>query len=109
MAQYYQLRHHHHNPLISFATALVGLVGGFITLLLGTRFVLSLVGVDRLQPLVNQVYSLSYPFIAPFVGIFDYQPQFGVVRFELHTLVAIVFWAVATWLLARLISLPNDD
>ncbi len=115
MAGYYrEVDYHHsehtHQPV--FSTLLAGLAsaaGGIIILLLALRFVLSALGVDRLGTVASVVYAASYPFVAPFFALFNYQQQFGVLRFEFQTLIAIVVWAGAAWMLTSLLRFEEED
>lgn len=110
MAQYYQV--HHHESRHIFATTLATLVsaiGGLIVLTLISRFILTLFEVDRLQPFANFIYTVSYPFVAPFFTLFNYQQQMGVLKFEYQTLLAIVFWSLATWFIANSINIVKED
>ena len=90
---------------------LVNLIGGIIVGLLTLRFLLSLFGANRGNAFADFIYSASHPFVSPFFGLFNYQEQFGVVRFEFETLIAIIFYAVVTALLVRLFTLDRrvDD
>lgn len=112
MSQYYRQAHYHGNEhRHHFATALaslVSLLGGLIVTALAARFVLSLYEVDRLRPLADAVYSVSYSFVAPFFSVFNYQQQMGILKFEFQTLLAIVFWSLATWFIARAISKQQE-
>ncbi len=85
----------------------VFLIGGIIVTLLGLRFILSLLGANQGNAFADFVYNASHPFVAPFFGLFNYQPQFGMVRFEFETLIAIVFWSFATWVIIRLINIGD--
>lgn len=87
----------------------ISLIGGIIMAILAMRFVLSLLGANRGNPFADFIYSFSYPFVAPFFGLFNYQPQFGVVRFEYETLFAIVFWAFVTWVILKLATIADRD
>ena len=95
-------------PVTPVAARLVYLVGGIITALLGLRFLLSLLGANRGNTFADFIYTTSHPFVAPFFGLFNYQEQFGVVRFEFETLVAMLFWGFVTWLIVQLIMLPAE-
>lgn len=93
---------------VPIAARIVYLLGGIITTLLGLRFVLSLLGANRGNDFANFIYTASHPFVAPFFGLFNYQEQFGVVRFEFETLIAMLFWGFVTWLIVQLIMLPGE-
>jgi hypothetical protein len=89
------------------AARVIYTLGSIIMALLGLRFVLMLLGANQGNAIVNFIYSASYPFAAPFFGIFNYQHQYGVARFEFETLIAIAFYALVTWLLVRLVTIAN--
>lgn len=89
------------------AARIISFIGGVIMALLGLRFLLMLLGANRGNGLVDFIYSASYPFAAPFFGIFNYQQQFGVSRFEFETLIAIVIYGLITWALIRLVTIGN--
>jgi hypothetical protein len=81
-------------------------VGGVIVTLLLVRFVLQLLGASQGSQFVDFIYTLSTPFVAPFVGIFG-QPTFGVSQFESPTIVAIIVYALVIVGIAKLISLTR--
>lgn len=88
---------------------LIYLLGGIIITLLGFRFLLSLLGANRENTFASLIYGASYPFAAPFFGLFNYQPQIGVVRFEFETLIAILFWSFVTWGLVKIVTLARRN
>lgn len=92
---------------MTIAARIVYTIGGIIVTLLGVRFVLSLLGANRANEFANFIYSASHPFVAPFFGLFNYQEQFGVVRFEFETIVAMIFWSFLTWVAVRLLTIGN--
>lgn len=46
--------------------SIVYVIGGFIELLVGLRFVLRLIGANAGNAIVSWVYAWSTPFVAPF-------------------------------------------
>lgn len=94
---------------MNIAARVVYTIGGIITALLAIRFLLSLLGANRANEFASFIYGVSYPFVAPFFGLFNYTPQFGVMRFEFETLIAMAFWAFVTWMLVRLLSLGSRN
>jgi uncharacterized protein YggT (Ycf19 family) len=86
---------------------LVYLVGGIIIALLAVRFLLSLLGANKGNGFADFIYSASHPFVAPFFGLFNYDEQIGVSRFEFETLVAIVVYAIVMAILARLVTIGS--
>lgn len=91
----------------NIAARIVSLIGGLISFVLVLRFLLSLLGANSTNAFANFIYTVSRPFVAPFFGLFNYQPQFGTVRFEWETLIAIVFWAAVTWFVVRLLTIGS--
>jgi uncharacterized protein YggT (Ycf19 family) len=85
----------------TLAERIVYLVGSVIISVLALRFILSLLGANRGNVIADFIYSVSQPFVAPFFGLFNYTPQFGVVRFEFETLVAIIFYTIAMAIIGR--------
>jgi uncharacterized protein YggT (Ycf19 family) len=89
----------------TIAERLVYLLGGLLIVLLGLRVLLSLLGANRGNWFADFIYSVTYPFVKPFFGLFGYSVQYGVSRFEIETVVAIVVYALIIALIARLVSL----
>jgi hypothetical protein len=87
------------------AARIIWWVAGVLLVLLAFRFVLALLGANPGNGFANFIYSVSHPFVAPFFGLFSYNTQLGVSRFEIYTLVAMAVYAVIAWGLARLVTL----
>jgi hypothetical protein len=87
------------------AARVIWWVAGVLLVLLAFRFVLALLGANPANAFANFIYSVSHPFVAPFFGLFSYNTQLGVSRFEIYTLVAMAVYAVIAWGLARLVTL----
>ena len=92
-----------------FAQRVVYYIGGALLILLALRFVLALLGANRANPFADLIFSLSLPFVAPFFGLFSYEPVYGQFAFELGTLVAIAVYAALTAGVARLFTLNRRD
>jgi hypothetical protein len=92
------------NPVSDMLARLVYIVGSVIVTLLLMRFALSLLGANRGNGIADFIYSASQPFAAPFFGLFNYDTQFGVARFEVETLVAAASYGLLTWLIVSLIE-----
>ena len=88
------------------ADRIIWLLAGLITILLGFRFVLALLGANPNNAFASFIYGLSRPFVAPFFGLFGYDSAFtGVGRFEFYTLIAIAVYLVLAWIISRIINL----
>lgn len=110
MAYMYRgVRHTYANYGLMVVARIISTLGGAIATLLTVRFVLSLLGANRANQFASFIYNASHPFVAPFFGLFNYQEQFGIIRFEFETLIAIVFWGFVTWMIVRLLTLGSDS
>lgn len=87
---------------------LVWFVAGVILALLGLRFILSLLGANTTNAFANFIYDTSHPFVAPFFNLFNYDSiQYGVSRFELYTLVAIIVYGLVASGIAYLMMITR--
>ncbi len=84
---------------------IVSLIVGILLTLLAIRFVLSLLGANQDNAFASFIYALTYPFVAPFFGLFNYTAQYGVARFEFETLVAMVVYALVGMVIAKALTL----
>lgn len=89
----------------TLAERVIYLLGGILITLLALRVLLSLLGANRENAFADLIYGITYPFVAPFFGLFGYTVQYGVSRFEIETLVAIVVYLALTAMLAWLVTL----
>lgn len=90
------------------ATRVVWYLAGILLILLAFRFVLALLGANPANPFASFIYSASYPFVAPFFGLFGYHLAYGVSRLEVFTLVAMAVYAVIAWGLDKLVNITRD-
>lgn len=86
-------------------TNVIWVLDGLLLILLAFRFVLALAGANPANAFANFIYTVSYPFVAPFFGLFSYHYHYGISRLEGYTLVAITVYLVAGWLLAALVNI----
>ena len=77
------------------------LVFGIVEALIAIRFVLRALGANPDAGFAQLIYGLTAPLIAPFVGLFG-TPQAGGSVLELHSIVALVVYALLGWLLGKL-------
>jgi len=91
--------------LLGYSMAqIVYFIFGLIEALLALRFVLVLLGASTASTFVSFVYNLSAPLVAPFFGMFATSPAFGASRIELETLIALIVYAIVSYLIARLLE-----
>jgi hypothetical protein len=91
----------------STAERVIYYIMGVLLTILAFRFVLSLLGANRGNVFADLIYSLSYPFVAPFFGLFGYTVQYGQSRFEIETLVAMVVYALLAYGIAKLVRIAR--
>lgn len=86
---------------------IVEIIGGIVLAILGLRFLLALFGANAANAFAHFIYSVSRPFVSPFFGLFNYQEQLGIGRFEFETLIAIIFWGLVFWGISRLLHVAQ--
>ena len=87
----------------------VGLLFGVLFALLGLRILLLLLGANAGNPIVDGIYSITEPFVAPFRGIFsiDQISPTGNSALDIAAIVAIVGWALVALLITAVLRLPD--
>lgn len=88
-------------------TNIIWFVCGVLLVLLAFRFILALLGANPGNWFANFIYTVSHPFVAPFFGLFSYNYHYGISRFEVYTLVAMVVYAVIAWILSALVNIDR--
>ena len=84
------------------------LLFGILEGLLGIRFVLGLLGANPAAGFAQFIYSITQPFLAPFIGLFGTARSGGSV-FDVSILVAIVIYALIAWVLVKIVGLLMGD
>lgn len=82
-------------------------IEGVIIALLALRFVLRLIGASAASSFVNFIYAITYPFAAPFFGMFQTQWGYGRARLEFETLIAMAAYAVLAYILVGLVRVSK--
>lgn len=95
---------------IVIAQRVVWFIIGLINVIIALRFVLLLLGANRGAGFTDFIYSISAPFVAPFVGIFG-EPVYGQSVFEVSSILAIVIYTLIGWGIVKLLTLsrPQDE
>lgn len=93
----------------STAERIVYFISGIILTILAFRFILSLLGANRDNGFADFIYSFSYPFVAPFFGLFGYEVEYGVARFEIETLVAMAVYALVAYAIVKMIRIARKE
>jgi YggT family protein len=82
-------------------TQLIYWVFGLIEGLIAIRFVLKALGANPSAGFAQFIYGITAPLVAPFYGLFGNPAAQGSVL-ELHSLVALIVYALLAWLLGKL-------
>jgi hypothetical protein len=77
------------------------LVFGLIEAVLLIRFVLKALGANAEAGFAQFIYGMTGPLVAPFLGLFGTPQAASGATLELHTLIALVIYALVAWLLAK--------
>jgi hypothetical protein len=88
---------------------IVGLIFGILIGLILLRFVLLLLGANADNGIVDAIYGLSEPLVAPFRGIFaleTFRPT-GASVVDIAALVAIVGWLLIYLLVFAILKIPD--
>jgi uncharacterized protein YggT (Ycf19 family) len=80
------------------------LIFGIIAGLVAIRFVLRALGASPNADFASFIYGITAPLVQPFVGLFGTTQLDGAVL-ELHSLIAIIVYALVGWLLGKLVSI----
>ena len=82
-------------------TRAIYLLFGLIEALLVIRFVLKALGANAEAGFAQLIYGVTGPLVAPFMGLFGTPQAAGGSVLEVHTLIAIVIYALVAWLVSR--------
>ena len=81
---------------------LVYWVFGLIEGLILVRFILKALGANPSAGFAQFIYGITAPLVAPFYGMFGNPTAQGSVL-ELHSIVALIVYALVAWLIAKLV------
>ncbi len=91
---------------------IVWFIAGLIMAIIAIRFVLFLLGANRGSGFFQLIFSLSQPFVLPFLGLFE-EPTYGGSVFESASVVAVIVYALVAYAVARLVTIvlasPNTS
>ncbi len=96
-------------PPPTLAGRVIWYIGGAISILLGFRFVLALLGANTANAFAHFIYSVTTPLASPFFSLFGYTPSYGVSRLEVSTLVAIAVYCLVAWGLVKLVTIARPE
>jgi YggT family protein len=82
-------------------TQMIYWIFGLIEGLIAIRFLLKALGANPSAGFAEFIYGITYPLVLPFVGLFG-SPQAQGSVLEVHSVVALIVYALLAWLLGRL-------
>jgi len=84
------------------------LLFGILEGLLAIRFFLALLGANPAAGFAQVIYTVTKPFLAPFVGLFG-TVRFGGSVLDVSPLMAIIVYSLIAWVLVRAVGLVMGD
>ena len=93
------------NSAVARIVNIVYFMFGALELLLAIRVILQLIGANASNGFANFVYGLSSPFVALFASLVQNPALTATSVLEITTIIAMLVWAIVTWLTGRLIWL----
>ena len=96
---------------LSYARRVVSLLFGILAVLIGLRILLLLLVANQQNSIVDFVYNVTEPFVAPFRGIFSLDtvsPGGGSV-FDIAAVVALIGWLLIYLLILAILRLGDRD
>ena len=105
----------HHDPVMVESSPLapirrtIWLLFGVLIALIGIRIVFLVLGANEGNVIVDAVYAITDPFVAPFRGIFSIEQvrPIGTSVFDVAALVAIVGWALVAAVIGAILRIPD--
>jgi uncharacterized protein YggT (Ycf19 family) len=93
-----------------YARRILSLIFGILAVLIGLRILLLLFVANEQNAIVDFIYSVTEPFVAPFRGIFSIdQVTAGQSAFDVAAVVALVGWLLIYLLLMAILRLGDRD
>lgn len=92
-----------------YARRVVSLLFGILAVLIALRIVLLLLVANQTNGLVDFIYNVTEPFVAPFRGIFNFDlvSPGGGSTLDIGALVALIGWALIYMLIMAILSLGD--
>ena len=96
------------SPLAPIRRA-VWLLFGVLLALIAIRFVFLALGANEGNVIVDAIYGVTEPFVAPFRGIFNFDDvrPIGESVLDIAALVAIVGWALVAAVISAILRIPD--
>ena len=96
---------HHQNV----AARVIWFIAGVMLVMLGFRFLFALLGANPGNGFADFLFDVTRPLVSPFINLFRYDDYtVGVSTFEVYTLVAMLFYSLVAYGIARLVTINRD-
>jgi len=93
-----------------YASRIVSLLFAILAVLIGLRILLLLLVANQGNAIVDFVYSVTEPFVAPFRGIFSFETvSAGDATLDIGAVVALVGWLLIYLLIMAILRLGNRN
>ena len=93
-----------------YARRVVSLLFGILAVLIGLRILLLLLVANEGNAIVDFVYGVTEPFVAPFRGIFSFETvRAGDATLDIGALVALIGWLLIYLLIMAILRLGDRD
>lgn len=94
---------------LAYVRRIIGLLFGILIGLIIIRVILLLLGANEGNALVDTIYGITEPFVAPFRGVFsiDTVRPTGVSVIDIGALVAIVGWSLIALVIFAILRIPD--
>ena len=92
-----------------YVRRVVSLLFGILAVLLALRIIFLLLVANQTNPIVDAIYNITEPFVAPFRGIFNFDQVSpgGASVFDIAALVALVGWLLIYLLIMAILRLGD--
>jgi uncharacterized protein YggT (Ycf19 family) len=104
-----EVSEHSSDTSVVRAQLFISYIVSTVSALLFIRIILSLLGANRANAFADVMYGITNPLVAPFQGLFNYSTTYGVSRFEIETVVAIVVYALLGLVIAGILNMGRSD
>ncbi|HET7520621.1 MAG TPA: YggT family protein [Candidatus Limnocylindria bacterium] len=96
------------SPLAPIRRA-IWLIFGVIIVLIGIRILFLVLGANEGNGIVDAIYAITEPFVAPFRGIFSFDEvrPTGQSVFDVAALIAIIGWLLVATLITAILRIPD--
>ena len=94
------------SPGVIILQRIIWLLAGTICTLITLRFVFLILGANQDAEFTSAIYTLSAPFVAPFVGVFG-EPTYGRSTVEISSILGLIIYPILAKLLSKLITIAR--